>query len=219
MHHNFSPSAARLHNFCDKVLQDDHHAKFDHNNLCRVRCSSCTKWVNMRVLYKLRRWSEHHQSPACQAKQSTALRTSLLHHYGFSRTTTQLSPQSTPLAYIDIPCPSLDHQADPRISRYLQRSSTVGGGAHSRTSLAAYLFSGRTWKDLLFPERQVVLCQEESEFIWRNNQSYNTFSVHHRLQKASWHTQHPRKSCALPCLLQRTVHPSLPNPHSNCHAT
>ncbi|KZP05037.1 hypothetical protein FIBSPDRAFT_903813 [Athelia psychrophila] len=92
MHHNFSPSAARLHNFCDKVLQDDHHAKFDHNNLCR-------------------------------------------------------------------------------------RSSTVGGGAHSRTSLAAYLFSGRTWKDLLFPERQVVLCQEESEFIWRNNQSYNTFSL------------------------------------------
>lgn len=123
----------------------------------------------MRVLYELRCWSEHRQSTACRAKQSTALSTSSLLHYGFGHTTSQVPLQSSPLAHIQIPCPGLDNHTDSRISTYLRRSSAPGGGARSRTSLAAYLFSGRTWKDLSLAERKVVLCQEESEFIWRNN--------------------------------------------------
>lgn len=162
---HFSPNVSRLQNFQNKVLQDDNHAEFDVSNPRRVRCSSCSKWVKMRVLYELRRWSEHRNSGACRKHQHSALRTSsLASYFGQTRTTHATN-------HVHIPCPGLTVQSDPRIGTYLQRSTCAGGGASSRPALAAGLFSGRKWVDLDTEEKRVVLRREESEFVWRNSRA------------------------------------------------
>lgn len=162
---HFSPNVSKLQNFCNKVLEDDNRAEFDPTNTRRVRCSSCGKWVVMRVLYELRRWSEHRNSAACRKQQRTALHTSSLTNY-FGQ------PRPTPLtSHVHIPCPGLTTQSDPRIGTYLQRSSCAGGGGSSRVALAARLFSGRKWVDLVTEEQRVVLRREESQFVWRNSRA------------------------------------------------
>lgn len=170
----FRPHETHLRNFQGKILEDDAKAEFSMSDLRKVRCSACSKWVVMKVLYDLTRWKEHRDSARCKSLQKKLLRTPSLKAYGFgtmgSNRVQVLKPtnKSPPLL---APCPGLTTSSDSRIATYLLRSSVLGGGSRSRSQLSQQLFTGRLWKDLEAHEKRVVLRREELEYKWRNSRA------------------------------------------------
>jgi len=63
----------KLRNFQSKIHAIDPDAEFKEVDACAVRCSSCTRWVQMRALYDVRSFTVHRQSGRCQSSQRTNL--------------------------------------------------------------------------------------------------------------------------------------------------
>ncbi|VDB87010.1 unnamed protein product [Peniophora sp. CBMAI 1063] len=181
---DFIASKARLASFRDKIRLDDKLALFKDDDLMSVRCSACAKWVKMRVLFDVRRWKEHRQSPACQGRCATGLRSTSLKSY-FSPTSKTQPPSPSLVRPSDVhtrpatitPCPGLLRTSSKLIERYLARSSVDGGGAPSRSRIARELFyvedgeDNLTWSSLTQHERAMVLRRESVLFKWRNNRT------------------------------------------------
>jgi len=162
----FKHNDARLANFQAKITRDDPHAEFDQNDLRRVRCSACAAWIIMRALYEVRRWKEHRNSSKCQSQQQLGLVNKSIRNF-FS------SPAATALSDIcKRPCPGLERERNPRISRYLRRSMAGGGGAPSRTNIAEVLFGvGAVYALLPEADKKMVLWREDGLFQWRNSRA------------------------------------------------
>src|SRR6202042_1089201 len=81
---NFQPNRSRLAAFHQKITSDDAFAEFHSTDLRKVRCSACSKWVTMWVLYDIRRWRDLHSGNLrCHSQQQRSLRTPSLVSYGF----------------------------------------------------------------------------------------------------------------------------------------
>ncbi|KAJ7723096.1 hypothetical protein DFH07DRAFT_759651, partial [Mycena maculata] len=170
---SFVPKSSRLGGFRAKVLDDDPKAEFDNNDVRRVRCSSCATWVTMRVLYDMRRWTEHRDTTKCSKLRRTGLSTQSLFTLGFKKL--PAPAQSKAVARISrlLPCPGLTRDSDERIATYMARSSAAGGGAPSRTLIAKELFSldEVRWRDLDPSDQRMVLRRELTLQKWKVGRS------------------------------------------------
>lgn len=159
-------NASRLGGFRNKILTMDSHAEFHDNDLRKIRCSSCTSWVTMRLLYDIRRFSEHRNSPRCQVAQQEGLVNKSIRHFFSIQAVTQKIPSLSTL-----PCPGLSRK-NPKIARYLRRSMGTGGGAPSRTSITKVLFGNDVAYTFLSDvHKKMVIRREETLFQWRNNRN------------------------------------------------
>ena len=164
----FIPNDTRLAHFRKKITKDDAHAEFDAKDLRRVRCSACTIWIVMRNLYDVHRWKDHRSSSRCQVQQQRHLVTKSICSFFSSQTVAALSRLSTPSA----PCPGLSRENYAKISKYLRRTTTAGGGAPSRTNITKVLFGmDAVYAFLPDTDKQMVLRREELLFKWRNNRA------------------------------------------------
>ncbi|KAJ7508549.1 hypothetical protein B0H11DRAFT_2304702 [Mycena galericulata] len=165
----FLPKSSRLDSFRAKVLADDPKAEFDDTDVRRVRCSHCATWVIMRVLYDIRRWTEHRSTSKCIKSRKTGLSTQSLFSLGFKKqsggsTIIPSAPRNTLL-----PCPGLTRESNEGIATYMARVTASGGGAPSRTRIARQLFSSDEikWRDLNASDRRMVLRRELTLQKWK----------------------------------------------------
>lgn len=170
----FKPCLLSLEAFRTKILKDDSRAEFKKKDLRAVRCSSCSKWVIMRMLYDTLHWKNHRAGEGCQRnRQKKAYRTSSLFTHGFGQA--QAKPK-TPLQTTTIPCPGLSRASDPKIDAYLYRSNAAGGGAPSRQVIADQLFGANdddhiNYLDLSPSDKRMVLLREETLYKWKNSRA------------------------------------------------
>ncbi|KAJ6554369.1 hypothetical protein B0H19DRAFT_1071772 [Mycena capillaripes] len=165
----FQASTTRLGAFRDKILEDDPLAEFDDTDVCRVRCSRCSTWIAMRVLYDLVRWQTHHATAKCAKNSKTGLSTPSLFSLGFTKKPPPSSPSTVvapPRRSITLPCPGLARESDNEIATYMARSSVTGGGAPSRPRLAMDLF-GVKYSELDSSEQRTVLRREMTLQKWK----------------------------------------------------
>ncbi|KAH9849428.1 hypothetical protein C2E23DRAFT_737305, partial [Lenzites betulinus] len=176
----FKVDKKKLDTFQRKILADDAHASFDPENPRRLRCSACATWILAPLLFDISSWNTHRRSQKCSRNRSTGLAsTSLLAFYQRAPKGSQVVlPALKPSPRLEVPCPGLQHSQDERITRYLVRTSTSGGGAPSRAVLARQLFQSSTrpaedctWGDLQHEERRMVLRSEAKRFQWCNLRS------------------------------------------------
>ncbi|KAJ6570704.1 hypothetical protein B0H10DRAFT_1964583 [Mycena sp. CBHHK59/15] len=160
----FQANATRLGTFRNGVLKDDPRAEFDDSDVRRVRCSRCSAWVTMWVLYDLVRWREHRKTGKC--KKHTGSATQSLFSLGFKKLSPDLSTPSPPRRSIPLPCPGLTRESNEKIANYMSRTSVSGGGAPSRSRLAVDLFSTQ-WADLTTDEQRMVLRREITLQKWK----------------------------------------------------
>ncbi|KAH9933100.1 hypothetical protein B0H21DRAFT_835847 [Amylocystis lapponica] len=165
---NFKPDLHKLQRFRDKILEDDPHAEFQSKKLRSVRSSACGSWVQMRALYDIKSWIGHHKSDKCKKHKATGLRATSLTEF-FK----PIGSKSMSTVTVSVPCPGLTRVSDMRVDRYLQHSSTPGGGAPSRAKLAQHIFelSSLLWLDLSKKRRETVLREEKLQYKWRNARS------------------------------------------------
>lgn len=164
---NFSISR-RLDNFRQKIYDEDPHAEFQSDNLLLIRCSACTEWLTMRVLCDVQRWKEHRATKKCLKNRSSGLVTCSLLSLGFVKAPRILMPNIS--GTVPFPCPGLLRNTDPRIDRYMSRTSSTGGGAPSRHTIAKDLFKSEediVWKDLSVQQQKMVLSREELSQLWK----------------------------------------------------
>jgi hypothetical protein len=168
----FAPNSSKVGNFQEKILEDDPKAEFDRGNIRRVRCSHCTEWVVMRVVYDIRRWTEHRNTAKCLKAQGAGLSTQSLLSLGFTKAKGRIHivvpPPPPPPKLQPLPCPGLTQESNEKIAIYMARSSANGGGAPSRARIAKELFGlDSQWDDLSASERRMVVCREVSLYKWR----------------------------------------------------
>jgi len=158
----------RLSNFQEKITNKDPYAEFRDNNLLLVRCSACTEWLTMRVVYDVRRWKDHRATKKCLKNCSTGLTTCSLLSLGFSKS---LGIPALPLhGTRSFPCPGLLCETDPCVDRYMSRTSSTGGGAPSHLSIAKDLFNLNDeilWKNLDARQQKMVIRREELSQVWK----------------------------------------------------
>ena len=121
----------------------------------------------MRVLYDIRRWKDHRATKKCLKNCSTGFVTSSLFSLGFAKSS-QI-PMLNVIGTVASPCPGLSRNTDRRIDRYMSRTSSAGGGAPSRRTIAKDLFKTENtifWKDLT-AEQKMVLRREELSQLWK----------------------------------------------------
>ena len=162
------PTNCRLDNFHQKIYKDDPHAEFRDDSLLRVHCSACTEWLTMRVLYDIRRWKDHRATKKCLKNCSTGFVTSSLFSLGFAKSSR--IPMLNVIGTVASPCPGLSRNTDRRIDRYMSRTSSAGGGAPSRRTIAKDLFKTENtifWKDLTAEQQKMVLHREELSQLWK----------------------------------------------------
>jgi len=162
------PTNRRLDNFRNKIYNEDSRAEFRDDNLLVVRCSACTEWLTMRVLYDVQRWKDHRATKKCLKNRSTGLVTCSLFSLGFAKS--PRIPKPNVGGTVASPCPGLSRNTDPRIDRYMSRSSSTGGGAPSRHAIAKDLFKTEdviSWKDLSAGQQKMVLRREELSQLWK----------------------------------------------------
>ncbi|KAJ6585790.1 hypothetical protein B0H19DRAFT_926943 [Mycena capillaripes] len=166
----FKANGTRLGIFRDKILEDDPLAEFDDADVRRVRCSRCTTWITMRVLYDLVRWRKHRETAKCAKNGTTGMSTRSLFALGFKKLPPGSSSPSVvrdpPPRIILLPCPGLTRESDDEIATYLARTSVTGGGAPSRSRLAMDLFSVK-YGELDPPEQRMVLRREIAMQKWK----------------------------------------------------
>ncbi|KAJ7780986.1 hypothetical protein B0H16DRAFT_1496749 [Mycena metata] len=159
----FEANPTRLGSFRDKIRKDDRLAEFDDSDVRRVRCSRCSTWINMRVLYDVQRWHDHRKTKKCNKHSGSS--TPSLFTSGFKRLS-DVPPPPPPRRIIHLPCPGLTRESDEKIATYLSRTSVTGGGAPSRTRLALDLFSIK-WSELTVQQQRVVLRRELTLQKWK----------------------------------------------------
>ncbi len=163
-----SPISKRLSNFREKITNEDPHAEFQDNKPLLVRCSACTEWLTMRVLYDVRRWKDHRGTKKCLKNRSTGLATRSLFSLGFGKSLSM--PELDLHGTLPFPCSGLLRETDPRVDRYMSRTSSTGGGAPSRLSIAKDLFNlndNILWKDLDARQQRMVIRREELSQVWK----------------------------------------------------
>jgi hypothetical protein len=112
----------------------------------------------MRVLNAIQRWKEHQGTKKCLKNRSSGLKTRSLVSLGFVKSI--LTPHFRVGGTIPSPCPGILHEIDPRIDRYLSRTSAAGGGVPSHYSIVKDLFKFEDsilWKDLNAQQQKMVL--------------------------------------------------------------
>lgn len=178
-----SPNPNLFDRFRKKILADDPHAEFDSRNQRSVRCSCCSKWISMRVLYDVRRWKDHRNSEHCRKMQLSKSFTKSLNNFFYSSTVEECAT-STQVTHLRVseastssyPCPGLSAAAHDNITSYLARTSSAGGGAPTRKSIALSLFpkldaESYSWPSLTLTQQRMVLRREELQYKWLNQRS------------------------------------------------
>ncbi|KAG7095217.1 hypothetical protein E1B28_005992 [Marasmius oreades] len=132
----------------------------------------------MKSLYSVSSFASHRRGRKCTAKRSNGERSLSLFEVWFKRAEKSTKQISADHVSVSIPCPGLDRQLNPRIDRYLYRSSATGGGAASRQTLAFSLFPEQfppgaefRWEMLAQRQRRAVLRQEEVQHVWKNSRA------------------------------------------------
>jgi len=159
-------SNPRLDNFREKIYQEDPHAEFQDDNPLLIRCSACSEWLTMHLLHDVLRWKEHRATKKCLKNRSTGLVTCSLLSLGFVKSSRSPELNGT----VPSPCLGLSRDTDPRIDRYMSRTSSTGGGAPSRYAIAKDLFKFKDdwlWKDLSAQQQKMVLRREELSQLWK----------------------------------------------------
>ncbi|KAJ6504529.1 hypothetical protein DFH09DRAFT_943717 [Mycena vulgaris] len=169
----FKANTTRLGTFRNQVLLDDQLAEFDDSDVRRVRCSRCTTWIVMRVLYDLVRWRQHRDTAKC--KKCAGSSTQSLFSLGFTKLPTTTSSSTTvsippPRCTIPLPCPGLTRESDTEIATYIARTSVTGGGAPSRVRLAMDLFAVK-YSDLEASQQRMILRREVTLQKWKIGRS------------------------------------------------
>ncbi|KAF6742271.1 hypothetical protein DFP72DRAFT_1022703 [Ephemerocybe angulata] len=165
----FRTHSMKLRNFQEKILSIDPNAEFKESDACAVRCSACAKWLQMRLLYDTRRFSEHRRGGKCRSTQAKGSITKSLLSMGFVRTKKDLD--TSQLCMSPLPCPGLTREAEPKVEAYICRTSATYGGAPSRMSIARTLFDiidlKVLWSDLNAKQQRMVLRREVTLAAWR----------------------------------------------------
>ncbi|KAJ2915314.1 hypothetical protein MD484_g5089, partial [Candolleomyces efflorescens] len=167
----FEAHSLRLRTFRSKILGIDAFAEFTEDDLCAVRCSSCSRWIQMRILYDILRFSEHRSTSMCQRHQDKGMVTKSLFALGFTRQ--KKSEVSLPApCMVSVPCPGLTRESSPLVGQYLSRSAASTGGAPSRISIARTLLpevnaKSLRWVDLTGSQQTMVIRQEAMLAAWR----------------------------------------------------
>ncbi|KAJ7151882.1 hypothetical protein C8R43DRAFT_1067439 [Mycena crocata] len=170
---DFVPRPSPLAAFRAKILDDDPKAEFDDNDIRLVRCSYCTQTVTMRVLYDIRRWTEHRATPKCIKARNTGLSTASLFSMGFKKLPTRDASRMLPIASRPksrlLPCPGLTRESNEDVAKYMARSTAAGGGAPSRARIIEELFSSDdlTWRDLDPSDKRMVVRREIVLYKWQ----------------------------------------------------
>ncbi|KAF6742097.1 hypothetical protein DFP72DRAFT_1109656 [Ephemerocybe angulata] len=167
---DFKGNRKRLQAWKARIRKADPHAEFSDADPCTVRCSSCCSWVQMRVLYDIRRFTEHRASARCMSRQANGLATPSLFALGFTiKKTEEETVQDLPIM-VPLPCPGLTSDADVRVATYLSRVTVSTGGAPARMTIARSLFElddDTTWTGLSQLQQKMVLRREEVLAAWR----------------------------------------------------
>ena len=183
----FRGNLQRTFTFREKILREDRLAEFKDTDGLLVRCSACSSWVKMRLLYDLLHWKNHRKTARCIRAQAGGKRNpSLFSHFSkpkpieHSLPTPNLNkPSSPPLPRISgnsYHCPGLSKELHPKIDQYLRRSSATGGGAPSRSKIARLLFQEYgddtgSWTSLSGREQRLVKQRERSLYKWVNSRA------------------------------------------------
>ncbi|KAA1468573.1 hypothetical protein DENSPDRAFT_814932 [Dentipellis sp. KUC8613] len=180
---DFRANSQSLDRFRNKVLAEDPHAEFKSHDLCAVRCSACATWIQMRVLYDLKRWKEHRTSAKCTKQRSKGLITKSLQSFFSPKTTPSTaftkagagSPLQGTVETSKVPCSGLTRDANRLVDKYLRRTAVDGGGAPSRECIAVQLFHRESrlcrWSALTYAERMKVTRREQQLYKWLNKHS------------------------------------------------
>lgn len=176
---SFEPNRAALEAFRSKILADDRYAEFKDKNLRAVRCSNCSKWVMMRALYDLRRWREHRDTVTCRSRCSKGTATkSICSFFPSQPPAFHLSIDKATITSDSLPCPGLSGDLHESIACYLARTSTPGGGAPPRKTIAYSLFprlrsssNSIPWSLLTTKQQKMVLRREELQYKWFNRRA------------------------------------------------
>jgi hypothetical protein len=167
---DFVPNTTRYQNFCKKVLSEGKHcdsnAEFDPSDVQRVRCSTCSAWVRMRVPYDIKRWHEHRATKKCIQGRSKKQITKTLTSYFVA------AAAHSRLPAVEVPCPGLTATSNKLVNRYLHHTTVSGGGAPARYLIAKKRFPSvqggkKIWANLSNAQRRVVLRIEQQHFAWR----------------------------------------------------
>ncbi|KAF7312426.1 hypothetical protein MIND_00256100 [Mycena indigotica] len=103
-----------------------------------------------------------------------------------------------------LPCPGLTCESNPKIARYLMRTSASGGGAPSRLRIALDLFETR-WISLNKEQQRMVLRRENSLQQWKNSHSLGSVFSGSCLRNVDTADNSLVKPC-LPCNELRRLH-------------
>jgi hypothetical protein len=160
---------------------------FFDDDLLSVVCSRCSKQINMQVVNTVKYWVNHWLTELCvkHKRGSAPSSTPSIERFGFLVKSSELR-HSRPICkgvetpqMIEVLCPGLRGSDDFRITRYLQRSAALGGGAPPRYTLCARLFGKSVHLGLLDEDERVELMREErASWLWEN--SHGTLSMFSR---------------------------------------
>jgi hypothetical protein len=164
----FVPNPKRLATFKAKIQELDARAEFDNKDVRSVRHSKCGEFKQMREPYHIG-WFKTHVSrckgPKVSAKLSgggmPTIETMLKGKW--MQKPVIVHPNPKPL------CPGLTDENDKRISTYLTRTASAGGGASSRSKLLSVHFPDVSELSKLDDDQKIQLyALERSQWIWRN---------------------------------------------------
>ncbi|KII84575.1 hypothetical protein PLICRDRAFT_167537 [Plicaturopsis crispa FD-325 SS-3] len=163
-----------------KIVKLDEDAEFHPSDIRQVRHSRCGKYVRVKEPYNMSRFEEHIYR--CTPKKQKSARGAgnqtlfaMAERFKWSKLSAATSSASAPTASSTTPpmrpCPGLTHADDPRISHYLDRTATPGGGARSVTVIAKERFH-KLFSLLSKEKKDEVLDVQTGEHVWRNDHQH-----------------------------------------------
>ncbi|KZT40302.1 hypothetical protein SISSUDRAFT_1127329 [Sistotremastrum suecicum HHB10207 ss-3] len=167
----------RFAKFRNKILAIDPGAEFDPSDILSVRHKKCGEWKKMRNPYDIKNFKTHADTckPSKKALRTTA-GTSTLGGMGFFKskgasmdaTDEQLSSEESLPEELWTTCLGLRQHHSKKITRYLSRTGSSGGGASSVTKIAKKKYG--VAMSLLSPNEQAeVYVDQILDHKWKND--------------------------------------------------
>ncbi len=203
----FKVNDIRLEEWRRAIKELDEGADFDAHDICRVRHSTCSKFMKVKNPYDLTRFKAHIKSCATKKRPTLGNIPSLL-RMGFVTVTSKKRKRTgsvdsgsseSETEIPTVPCPGLTVVENPRIGQYLRRTGVQGGGGRSLPKIAKEMFK-RLFSNLSGKkQRQQVLDKQINEWKWKNDHMHSRVHSTGCLKEVPSRFENPPKPCS-PCL-------------------
>ena len=158
-----------------KILDGDGEAKFDKDNICKVRHSICGTVVTVKEPYNSVRWKDHLEKCKAKMKGKKPLKSPSLFAMGWAvKSAKKVKKVDTvdigeKLQVGQVPCPGITESDNPKVVQYLRRTGALGGGGRPLPVIAKELFNKLFSKLKLKSNRNKVVDTQMHEWKWRND--------------------------------------------------